>query len=101
MNPTIAIMLAQGLNLVAVGTLALWYAVPWLKTRSRVRALTSLMPVESHIRIPDAPPTPRTAEGQRDVFKPTTFVFFVIRRFPHSQRSSRIGTMLLPSFVSE
>ena len=56
---------------------------------------------ESHIRILDAPPTPRTGEGQRDVSKPTTFVFFVIRGFPHSQRSSKIGTMLLPSFVSE
>jgi hypothetical protein len=43
MNPTIAIMLAQGLNLVAVGTLALWYAVPWSKARSRVRALTALV----------------------------------------------------------
>jgi hypothetical protein len=45
--------------------------------------------------------TVRQLRGQRDAFKPTTFVFFIIRRFPHSQRSSRIGTILLPCFVSE
>ena len=41
------------------------------------------------------------AEGQGAILEPETFLCFLIRRFPHSQRSSRIGTKLLPSFVSE
>jgi len=36
-------MLAQFLNLGVVITLAIWFAVPWLKKRSRVDALTALV----------------------------------------------------------
>ena len=43
MNTTIAIILAQSLNLVAFIFLACWYAIPWLKSRSRVNALTALI----------------------------------------------------------
>jgi hypothetical protein len=43
MNTTSAIILAQSLNLVAFIILAFWYAVPWLKSRSRVNALTVLI----------------------------------------------------------
>ncbi|HSZ78540.1 MAG TPA: hypothetical protein VK775_14135 [Chthoniobacterales bacterium] len=43
MNTTIAIILAQSLNLAAFIFLAFWYAVPWLKSSSRVNALTALI----------------------------------------------------------
>jgi len=43
MNTTIAIILAQNLNLLAFIILAFWYAVPWLKSRGRVTALTALI----------------------------------------------------------
>ncbi len=43
MNTTIAIMLAQTLNLGAFTLLAVWYAVPWLRNRSRGDALTVLV----------------------------------------------------------
>jgi hypothetical protein len=45
MNTTIAIILAQNLNLLAFIILAFWYAVPWLKGRSRENALTALIMV--------------------------------------------------------
>lgn len=45
MNTTSAIILAQSLNLLAFATLAIWYAVPWLKSRTRADALNALVMV--------------------------------------------------------
>jgi hypothetical protein len=42
-NTTIAIMLAWVLNVGVCITLAIWYAVPWLKKRSRGGAFTALL----------------------------------------------------------
>jgi hypothetical protein len=44
-NTTSAIILAQSLNLLAFATLAIWHAVPWLKSRTRAEALSALMMV--------------------------------------------------------
>ena len=62
MNTTIAIILAQSLNLAAFIFLAFWYAVPWLKSSSRVNALTALILV--HLgRTPGAPTVLFSASG--------------------------------------
>ena len=43
MTTTLAVILAQALNLGTLITLAVWYAVPWLRNRSRVDALIALV----------------------------------------------------------